>query len=187
MTNGTAKSAPSVSICLLLLPLLLFLGGCGDGPGRTPGRGPSPEGTITCRDLVHRVYEDPRTGGSFHCLWCNRRWSATVSSAGGTLFVVVAVSCERLDPRARIEVLDPGGSSLWEHEVEQGEDEVYCLREEEARSGTYSIRLSGGGESSSGFPLVKEFQGTVLVKFFDEAGEPILPDLSGPTSPTGRE
>ncbi len=160
---------------LLFLCLWAAVSGCGSEEA-VPGTGPAlPREEIpTCKTLEPRVLEDPLSGGAFHCLWCNQEWEWTVPARNDNLFLLIALTCERLRSTAYLEVEDPRRSVVWRREVRQGDSTTYCIRHEAPSGGTLSVGLRGSGILLPATDLIKEFRGSVYIKVFNEQG-----DLSG--------
>ena len=166
----------SPSHCTLFLALLCFAaGGCGEE--RPPGASPSLEPPTSCTTLTERLDRPPLTGGTFHCLGCSRQWSWRTDGTLETLWFVVGLRCERLGSDAKLRIVDPPGRTIWQHAVEEGDSEAYCIREDRPPEGAYTIVLHGQGALPSGNDLIREFQGQVLLKAFDDGGRVVMPLL----------
>lgn len=159
----------------LLFPLFFWLAisGCGgEDVSTAPDPALNPEETPSCETLAPLVLQDPLTGGTFHCLWCNREWTWRVPADSRRLFLLIALSCERLRAEAYLELRDSEQSIVWQTTIKQGDRETYCVRHEGMSGGLLSLRLSG----TTGLPLIgdliEEFQGSVYLKVFNERGEP---------------
>ena len=111
------------------------------------------------------------TGGAFHCLWCSREWKWTLAADSQRLFVVIAVTCDRLASEAYLEIRDPQGVVVWQQPVKQGDAETYCIRYDNPPTGALTVGLYGQRD----FPLFKnlteEFRGSVYLKVFNERGD----------------
>lgn len=161
-----------------LLPLfaLLVHGGCGsEGPWSETTAVQHPEGIASCETLAPLVLQDPRTGGAFHCFWCNREWKWTVPESHPSLFILVDVICECLGSEAHVEIRDPEGSVVWRREIRPGSGETHCIRYADPPSGTYSLRLYGRQAFLLMEELIEEFDGSLYLKLFNERGECIPP------------
>lgn len=160
-----------------LLCFWLVLSGCGTEEV-TPQKDPThnPGGNPSCDTLEPLVYEAPLTGGEYHCLWCNREWTWTIPANSQSLFVVIALTCERLRSETHLEIRDALGSAIWNQEIEQGESEIYCIRYEGPFSGALSVRLHGSSDLLLVRDLIEEFHGSVYLKVFNARGE----RLAGP-------
>lgn len=177
----------SVQWVRLLLCCLLChtLPGCGGEPAiSTADRGPYPDEDVSCVSLEPLVDQDPLTGGAFHCLICNRTWRWTVPPDTQELFVLIALHCERLRGGAYLEIENAHGASLWVREVEQGDAETHCIRQQDPVAGTLSVRLRGRRDLLLATDLIGEFQGSLYVKVFSERGERLVPAPLPPLSRT---
>jgi hypothetical protein len=160
----------------VLLCLWLTFSGCGGDDGlRGPDPSLNPDRNPSCETLVPRVLEDPGTGGEFHCLWCNREWTWTLGAHTRRLFVLIAVTCERLGSEAYLEIRDPRGSLVWQQPVKQGEAETYCVLYENPPEGILSVGLYGRRDLLPIRNLIDEFRGSLYLKTFNERGEWIRP------------
>jgi hypothetical protein len=159
---------------LLFIFLCLTTLGCGSEEA-TPGTGPTlnPTEFSSCETLEPQVFEDPLTGGAFHCLWCSREWKWTIRENTQGLFVLVALSCERLRSAAHLQVKDSHASVVWRQEVRQGDTSTYCIQHEDPTSGTWSLRLRGSRNAPLVGDLIEEFRGSVYLKVFNERGDPL--------------
>lgn len=160
---------------LLFICLWMTLFGCGS-EGAMPGTGPSlpTEEVPYCQTLEPRVLEDPLTGGAFHCLWCNQEWKWTIPDGKESLFVLIALTCERLRSEAYLEVQDARRLVAWHREIRQGDATTYCIRHEDPSGGTLSVGLHGSRDLLLATGLIEEFRGSVYMKIFDERGDPLV-------------
>jgi len=164
---------------LLLICLWITLSGCGSEEAMS-GTDPSvpPEEIPSCETLEPHVLEDPLTGGAFHCLWCNQEWKWTIPSENKSLFILIALTCERLRSEAYLELQDAHRSVVWRQEIRQGDATTYCIRHEDPSGGTLSVSLHGSRDLLLATDLIEEFRGSVYVKMFNERGDPLTdPDL----------
>lgn len=161
---------------LLFFFFLWFaVAGCGS-EGVTPEPDPTipPDGAPSCETLESRLFQDPLTGSEFHCLWCNREWKWRIPSDSRSLFVLIAVTCERLRSEAYLEIRDARESIVWQQEIRPGDDESYCIRHESPAGEALSVRLRGTRELLLVTDLIEEFRGNVYLKVFDERGQLVM-------------
>ncbi|MGW8322897.1 MAG: hypothetical protein ACWGSD_15210 [Thermodesulfobacteriota bacterium] len=158
-----------------LLFLWLAFAGCGSGEV-TPDTDPTihPDGAPSCETLEPRLFQDPLTGGEFHCLWCNRNWKWTVPADSRPLFVLIAFTCERLRSEAYLEIRDAQGSIVWQREMRPGVGESYCIRHESPTSEVLSVRLCGTRDLLLLTDLIEEFHGSIYLKVFDGRGHLVM-------------
>jgi hypothetical protein len=165
---------PSIRVTLFLC-LWLVLPGCG---GEEVAPDPDPGEFSSCETLESQVLQDPLTGGAFHCLWCGREWKWTIHPNTGRMFVLVALTCERLRSRAHLEVKDSHASVVWSEEVQQGDAATYCVAYDRPGVGTWSVRLRGSRDLPFSPGLIEEFRGSVYLKVFNERGALVMdPDF----------
>ena len=138
-----------------------------------PGPIPAPEAVPSCDTLGPLVLQDPLTGGAFHCLWCNQEWKWTIPAERRSLFILIALVCERLRSEAYLEVRDAHRSVVWRREIRQGETTTHCIRDDEPEAGTLSVGLRGSRDLLLATGLIEEFRGSVYLKVFDERGDPL--------------
>ncbi len=162
---------------IILVSVLCFwyaLCGCGtEGVRPQTSQTEDPEPSSSCASLEPLVLQPPLTGGEFHCLWCNRKWTWAMPVDHKSPFILVALKCERLRSRAYLELRDANASVVWQREIEQGEDMIHCLQPAEIPSGPFTIHLRGTREFLMVRDLIEEFRGSVYLKVFDERGYPL--------------
>lgn len=160
-----------VGFLLLLLCLLVF-SGCG-GEEDLPASDPTmnPDRIPSCETLEPQLFQDPLSGGAFHCLWCNREWKWTLTADSQHLFVLIAVTCDRLGSEAYLQIREPPGAVVWQQQVEQGDNETICIRCENPLTGVLSVRLYGHRDFTLITNLIEEFRGSVYLKVFNEQGD----------------
>ena len=164
---------------LLFLFAFLMSAGCGSEGSLSdtiPLR--HPEGAASCETLEPLLFQDPRTGGAFHCLWCSREWKWTVPAGRSSLFILIEVTCERVGSEAYVEIRNPATSVVWRREIREGDGDTQCIHYADAPTGTYSVRLYGRRAFLGVRDLIEEFDGSLYLKLFNERGE-WLPHLSG--------
>jgi hypothetical protein len=157
----------------LFLSLFLWfaVAGCGSEEV-TPDTDPTiqPDEAPSCETLESRVFQGPLTGSEFHCLWCNREWKWTIPADSRSLFVLIAVTCERLRSEAYLEIRDARQTVLWQQELRPGDGESYCVRHESPVGEALSVHLRGSRDLLLFSDLIEEFRGSVYLKVFDERG-----------------
>jgi|GEM_PF-3264630 len=161
----------------LFLSLFFWLSvvGCGSEEG-APDTDPTiyPSEAPSCETLESRIFQDPLAGSEFHCLWCNREWKWTIPADSRSLFVLIAVTCERLRSEAYLEIRNARQTVLWQREIRPGDGKSFCIRHESPVGEVLSVHLRGSRDLLLLSDLIEEFRGSVYLKVFDERGRLVM-------------
>ena len=145
----------------------LFGPGCGgqEGPAAPPPP-PEPDNVLSCADLVPG---DPRTGARFLCTGCSHLWQWRLREPIGTLYFLLDLDC-RSTTGARLTLLDPKESPVWESEVRPGDKRLICIPQSPAPRGIYHLQLAGATPGS-----LTSFSGSIWINVFNQWGERLAP------------
>lgn len=146
----------------------LCLAACGgEGVPHAPHVPPEPDPVLSCRDLHLTA---PMTGGTFHCAACSREWDWHLVEPVRALYLVLDLEC-LATTGARLSLLDPHETPVWEMEVRAGERGRACVAHESAPPGRYRLRLDGSPPG----PGIAFFAGSVWANVYTNRGERLSP------------
>jgi len=110
------------------------------------------------------------TGGTFHCTACSRQWEWQLEEPARALYLLLDLEC-LATTGARLSLLDPHESPVWEMDVRGGERGRACVAHESAPPGRYRLRLDGSPPGRG----IAFFAGSVWANVYNHRGERLSP------------